>query len=218
MAIPVDEVERLLKVQQSAFESCIRSFFESVSTRIDSVLSQVVEVKTSLASVKEQVNSLTTKDTRIEEELNALTDYVQDLDATADYLENQSRRNNIRIDGIPEVAGETWEVTELQLKNTLVKDLGFTNAEVDTIKVERSHRTGKNLPVHPSRAPGHSKTATASSIVAKLDSFKDREAILKRARERRPQGLFFNEDFSKKVIETRKRLQPELQRHREAGQ
>jgi hypothetical protein len=65
--------------------------------------------------------------------------------------------------------------------------------------------------------PGHSKTATARSIVAKLNSFKDREAILKRARERRPQGLFFNEDFSKKVIETRKRLQPELQRHREAG-
>ena len=34
----------------------------------------------------------------------------------AEYLENQSRRNNLRLDGIPEVHGETWELPNRLLK------------------------------------------------------------------------------------------------------
>ena len=33
-----------------------------------------------------------------------------------EYIKNQSRRNNIRIDGIAEVGNETWLGTETNLK------------------------------------------------------------------------------------------------------
>ena len=33
---------------------------------------------------------------------------VKKMDDTTDYLENQSRRNNLRIDGVKERGGETW--------------------------------------------------------------------------------------------------------------
>jgi hypothetical protein len=38
------------------------------------------------------------------------------------YLENQSRRNNIRINGIPEDFNETWEQTEEKARKIL-KDM-----------------------------------------------------------------------------------------------
>ena len=42
-----------------------------------------------------------------------------------EYLENQSRRNNIRIDGIPEEPDETWEDTESKAKVALESKLNL---------------------------------------------------------------------------------------------
>ena len=39
------------------------------------------------------------------------------------YLENQSRRNNVRIDGIPEEDNETWLNTETQANEVLQEKL-----------------------------------------------------------------------------------------------
>ena len=49
------------------------------------------------------------------------------------YQENQSRRNNIRVFGIPESAGETWEMAETKVRDTIKEKL---NIEVD---IERAH-------------------------------------------------------------------------------
>ena len=35
---------------------------------------------------------------------------VIELDFNAEYLENQSRRNDNRLNGIPEIPNETWEM------------------------------------------------------------------------------------------------------------
>ena len=51
--------------------------------------------------------------------INRLSADVQKLDDQTDYLENQSRRNNLRIDGIKERGDETWEETEAALRRTL---------------------------------------------------------------------------------------------------
>ena len=52
------------------------------------------------------------------------SDYVEMKDKIT-YQENQSCRNNIRVDGIPESAGERWEDTERKLKQTLTGTTGF---------------------------------------------------------------------------------------------
>ena len=46
---------------------------------------------------------------------------------------------------------------------------------------------------------------------------KDRDSILKKARDCRPEGLLFKEDFSTRVIQTRKNYQPQLERLRAEG-
>lgn len=211
------DVDLLLKAQQSAFEGFLRSFMDSVNTRIDNVLTQVVEVKASLTTVSDRVNTLCAKDEELVTSLSAIENRITEIDKQTDYLENQSRRNNLRIDGVLEDTHETWEATESKVKTTLITSLGFSQEEATNIKVERAHRTGKNLPIDPSRAPGGSPSYSARSIVVKLNSFKDRELILKRARQRRPRGLFVNEDFSQRVIGIRKELLPELKQHRDAG-
>ena len=40
-----------------------------------------------------------------------------------EYLENQSRRNNIRVSGTPESVGETWEIAEDKAKNAIKEKL-----------------------------------------------------------------------------------------------
>ena len=50
-----------------------------------------------------------------------------------EYQENQSRRNNIRVFGIPESAGETWEMAKTRVRDAIKEKL---NIEVD---IERAH-------------------------------------------------------------------------------
>ena len=163
------------------------------------------------------MNTLAAKDEDLGSTVSTIKDKIDDIDKQTDYLENQSRRNNLRIDGVLEDPHETWEATESKVRSALITSLGFSTEEASKISVERAHRTGKSLPVSSSRAPGGSPNFSARSIVIKLNSFKDRELILKRARDRRPEGLFVNEDFSLRVTNIRKGLLPDLKKHRDAG-
>ena len=51
-----------------------------------------------------------------------------------EYLENQSRRNNICVNGIPESDNETWEDAEVKVKRTIKDNLGIK------VDIERAHR------------------------------------------------------------------------------
>ena len=55
------------------------------------------------------------------------------------YLENQSGRNNLRFEGLLEDDNETWDETEVKVKNFLVEKLDFESAPEN----ERAHRTGR---------------------------------------------------------------------------
>ena len=69
-----------------------------------------------------------------EEEIGTLQTDLRTQDSKLEYLENQSRRNNIRVSGIPESSDETWEVAEAKVKQPYQEQLGI---DVD---IERAHR------------------------------------------------------------------------------
>ena len=77
-------------------------------------------------------------------------------------LENRSRRNNLRVDGITEHANETWQVYEEKIKELLKNRLQLK----EDIKIESAHRTGKGIEGKP------------RTIVFKLLSYKDKSLIL----------------------------------------
>ena len=117
------------------------------------------------------------------------------------YLENQSRRNNIRIDGIPEETDETWDQMESKVKEAIEQKL-----QIQSVSIERAHRIGKR------RSDGKPRT-----VICKLYDWKLKERLLKDARRKKPDGLFIKEDFADQTMKTRKALMPRLLEAKKQG-
>ena len=125
-----------------------------------------------------------------------------------EYQENQSRRNNIRVFGIPESAGETWELAETKVKDAIKEKL---NIEVN---IERTHHVERR------RSGGinqHQAGAKPRVIVCRLSSWKQKEAVVRKARKEKPEGLFICEDLSQMTLEKRKPQLEKLKAAKQAG-
>ena len=76
------------------------------------------------------------------QDLDSVIEEIQDdlnhQEEQMEYLENQSRQNNVRINGIREEDNETWEIAEAKVKQVLKDELNLTSAP----DVERAHRVG----------------------------------------------------------------------------
>ena len=83
-------------------------------------------------------------------------------------LEDRSRRNNLRLDGVFENEGETWQETEEKVKSIFKNKLGLEKK----IEIERVHRMYGNR-----RNDKRPKT-----IILKLLMYKDKELILNNAK------------------------------------
>lgn len=112
------EVEAILKAQQGAFESSLKVFMDSVNTRIDGFLKEVCEIRFSVESVRSEVAAIASLATS-SPDFTKLEERVEQLASQTDYLENQSRRNNLRIDGIGEDPYESWEQTESKVNRVI---------------------------------------------------------------------------------------------------
>ena len=122
---------------------------------------------------------------------------------------NRSRRNNLRITGIPEVQHETWENTEAMVKSVLKDKLELTCEP----RIERAHRVGR-----VSQFDGSSGSNSRSRpILCRLYDWKEKENILKRARICRPTGIFVNEDVAEATMAKRKEQLPMLKQAKTGG-
>nr|XP_047135285.1 uncharacterized protein LOC124812530 [Hydra vulgaris] len=111
--------------------------------------------------------------------------------------EDRSRRNNLRIVGIPENANESWDETEEKVQNLLCNKLG-----VKGIEIERAHRVGPK------------KEAQSRTIILKLLRFKDKSNILKETHKLKGLSIYVNEDFSQETASLRKKLFTEAKKRK----
>ena len=216
--------EKLLTVQAETYKQCLQCFIDNTNSRIDKFVKdttkELCEIKSSLEytqrevdEIKSTVKTSTSNATTVTNRLEKAQQDIIDLTQETDYLESQSRRNNLRIDGIPESSNESWAETETCVRDVQHTKLQMAKETVDSIEIERAHRTGrKNYP--DSRSNEGKKPRT---IVIKLTKFKDRELILKQAKEVRHRGLYVNEDFTRRVMDKRKGLIPEMMQARQEG-
>ena len=102
-------------------------------------------------------------------------------------LEDRSKRDNLRFNGIEEWEEESGADTEQNLKDS---KRYIRNPK---LKIERAHRVGDK------------KQSPYRAIVAKLSSFKMKERILAEAKKMKPKGIQIYEDFSKATLEIRKK-------------
>ena len=175
--------------QLKAFQACMQACMEANNKCFDDfvrvTISDISELKASLQftqkelqEVKLSVNVNNDGNTAADKLLAKLMEDIKRVDDAADYMENQSRRNNLRVDGIKEKPGETWQETETALRQVVRRELKLPADQVGALQIERAHRTG-----------GPTTTQREWTIVVKFASFKDRNTIIRAARTVKPKGL-----------------------------
>ena len=119
-------------------------------------------------------------------------------------LEDRSRRNNLRVDGIKERPNETWEDCENELHTLFKESLGIE----EEVVTERANR----VKTHESK-----KGKTSRIIVCRILNYKDKVKILRNAKKLKGKNIFINEDFCQATLDHRKELWKEVKRLREEG-
>ena len=214
----------MLQIQERMFKSFFDSIVTNVNTRLDSLTHSVAELKARIAGSEKETGDLknslefSQKDIddlkpsllKLQELDSAIEEIQDDLDhqeEQMEYLENQSRRNNVRVDGIPEEDKETWEETEAKVKQVLKDELNLASAP----DIERAHRVGKSS-CRPASAANCPRT-----IVCRLRDWKERETILKCARRIKPDNIFVKEDLSPATLEKRESQRAKMEAAKRAG-
>ena len=214
-------LNEMLQLQERMFKTLVDSLVSNFNSRLDTVVGTVAELKTRLnicqKDTKEFKQSLEFSQKDIDElkpcktKLAEIEDDIEDIYDSIDYhmdkleyLENQSRRNNIRIDGILEEENESWDTTEEKVKQVLAEKLNLEEA----LHIERAHRVGR-VASGPIRSP--------RTIVCKLRDFKQKEQILKVTRRIKPVGLYVNEDLAKETLDKREEQRPKLEEAKRNG-
>ncbi|KAI8490236.1 hypothetical protein Bbelb_319740 [Branchiostoma belcheri] len=201
----------LIDQQEKSFRSFVQIIADSTNQRMDNLVREVQDIKNSLqfsqgelSEVKKASERHTEKLKELESNIATFSKDVSELVEKNDYLENQSRRNNLTFDGIKDERGETWEQSEHKVKEVLRRKL---HLNADDIEIERAYRNGKSQLADRPRP-----------IVVKFLRYKDKQEILRNAKMLKGTSIFINEDYSERVRKKRKDLLPALRAARERGQ
>lgn len=198
----------LLEQQQENFKSFTQVLMDSTNKRIDSIISQfqheVDELKHSLEYTQGELDTTKNELTKLrnrQTQAEMLETRLQNCEDKIDYHENQSRRNNVIVDGLKETVNETWQDTEKKVREMLEKNMKF---KPGTVEIERAHRVkGSNRETKP--------------VVVKLLRYQDREAILKKGPMLKNTGIFVSDDVSDRIQARRKEQLPKLKEARSRG-
>ena len=101
-------LREILQMQERMFKSFFDSIITNVNTRLNSLTHSVAELKARIASSEKDIDDLKPSLLKLQDLDSAIEESQEEQ---MEYLENQSRRNNVRVNGIPE-ENETWETTE----------------------------------------------------------------------------------------------------------
>ena len=199
-------VKEMLKVQESVLPTLFDSLVNSLNSRIDEVLSSTSSIKASLEYSQKEIEDLKLLEAKLNEAYEKVDKIVSDIDAQqlkTEYLENQSRRNDIRVNGIEASEKETWQDSEEKVKMPDREKLGMD------ITIERAHRVEKR--------GGKAKKKGPRTIVCRLRDWKQREEVLLKARREKPEGLFISEDLPFETLRKSEPLVPKLKAAKAEG-
>ena len=119
----------------------------------------------------------------LQKENKSLRDRVEMLEARADASEQYSRRNCLRIAGVPEDANENTDVYIIDLARAIEADVSLDD-------IERSHRVGKQI----------ASSSRPRDIIVKFLSYRTRRKFYgarTKTKKSGYTGVFINEDLTK---------------------
>nr|XP_047142193.1 uncharacterized protein LOC124816600 [Hydra vulgaris] len=189
--VAIERAHRTGKIGQNRLDM-LEKDINNNKCKISNIEKDLCDIKDSLNF---QENDISEKISQIkkyyDKEINSL--YKKSID-----LENRSRRNNLRIDGLQETPGESWEDCE-----KAVKDIFKTLLKIPSeVVVERAPRIGQFKENKP------------RTLVLKLLNYQDKNKILKTVKQLKGTGLYINEDFAQETIYHRRKLWEEVKKLR----
>ena len=207
-------------MQLESFRCMVQVINNDIKDEIKSLRKEVSDLKSSVEFSSRDVDDLNVRIDGMErnameanKKIASHDNGLEGLFGKQEYIENQSRRNNVKLIGIPESPEEeTWDDSE----KIFIDNVKSTLKIKDEILVERAHRVGPRKEWF-TKPDGSRVKARPRPIIAKLSSWKQREKVLKAARDVRPEGILFVEDLSQMTLDKRNLLKPRLKEEREKG-
>ena len=175
-----------------------KEFAEGYSADIQKVDTKVKSLQTDVDNIK-RTGGVSPTNTTKPLENGTFQLQLEEIKRKLIDIEDRSRRNNLRIDGVSEDQEETWEDTKKKVQNIIVSHFG------EEVKLERVHRTG-------AKTPGCNRT-----IVAQFSSWTEKSSILNNSSALKNTNISIYEDFCKETVQVRKKLIPEMKKARDAG-
>ena len=167
ITIPPSEMLKLSELLKDTFHTEIVGIVDNI-------------VKDVITGLQERITSLEKSNKDLQDTNDSLTARVTFLEAQADQAEQYSRRNCLRISGVPETPDD----------NTVMSIANDIDSDIRIHDINRSHRVG-----NPKR-----KRATQREIIVKFSTYRARASFCKQRtlmKDRGHKGTFINEDITK---------------------
>lgn len=197
----------------------LQTYIKALPTREDmdkyihrlesSYKSEIQTLKTSLTDTQNKIMDMDTKIVNLDQKMILLEEkkiehdrYLSYIINITDNLENRSRRNNIRVRGLPETVNvENLRKTLQNIFNSLLERPGETEIEIDR--------------VHRIQGPKVNDSGKPRDVICRIHFFQVKEKIMIAARRHRDfeyEGaqIIFLQDLSKYTLIRRKAVKPLL--------
>ena len=216
--VTMDMVKTLLQNQADAFNSSFKLLIQDLKEDMKSIRKETTDVQVSLQFSQAKMEANEKKIQLVEnsiamhsENLHDINHHADQVESQLEYLENQSRRSNVRITGVTENkdSEKSWDDTEKVVKKIIKEKLNIT----EDIEIERCHRVNRRNNSY--RKPN--QVDQPRPIVAKFSKWKDKERVLSTARQLRPEGVRFLADLSRRTLDKREAQVPMLLDARKKG-
>ncbi|XP_065664399.1 uncharacterized protein LOC136086060 [Hydra vulgaris] len=197
----LEETRKLLKDHEKVFASITAANMKILTERLDMNENVVSENSYKIKNIAMDLDETNKKVISLELS-NKIKDNSEILKIKNKLreIEDRSRRNNLRIEGLKESENENWSVSESKVQKMFEDTLGLKS-----IQIERAHRTGFR------------NTHKTRPKVVKLLNYKDKVEILKQAKNLKGKNIYINEDYCAETTIMRNELREQLKKEREGG-
>lgn len=155
------------------------SFREELRSELSEMIKSIVDGV--ISGLNEKINTIERENSALKQENTSLKSRIEKLESAAEAAEQYSRRNCLRVSGIPEVENEVTDDIILKMASDIKVDIALD-------EIDRSHRIGRPVSTKP------------RDIIIKLSTFRVRQKLYKARKELKTQGyvgVFINEDLTR---------------------
>ena len=113
----------LLDQQEKSYRSFVQVIMDSTNKRMDHFSSELGKITQSLEFSQAEIEDLKLTTNKANEsfkkadnDLIKIQSSLDEISSKEDYMQNQLKRNNLLVDGIPDIKNESWQESEIKVK------------------------------------------------------------------------------------------------------